>query len=195
MRLKQFFQLSIFLMVIFLFFNPIININIYAATDFKTPKDFFGFIPGADRMLFSYEDLVGYLKQVDARSPRLKLIEIGTSPMGKTIYIACISSETNISRLTRLKEINKRLALESDMSDRERESLIQEGRVFVLATLSMHSGEVGPSQAAPLIAYNLVTTEDPELLEYLNNVVFLMVPCHNPDGMDMVVQHYHKYRG
>ncbi|HSG27254.1 MAG TPA: M14 family metallopeptidase, partial [Candidatus Krumholzibacterium sp.] len=64
-----------------------------------------------------------------------------------------------------------------------------------LATLSMHSTEVGPSQSAPLIAYDLATSADPEVNAWLDDVVYMMVPCHNPDGMDMVVEHHRKYKG
>ena len=30
-----------------------------------TPQSYFGFKPGADRMLFDYEALIGYLKKID----------------------------------------------------------------------------------------------------------------------------------
>ncbi|MCK7538289.1 MAG: M14 family metallopeptidase [Marinilabiliales bacterium] len=59
----------------------------------------------------------------------------------------------------------------------------------------MHSTEVAPSQAAPLIAYQLVTSADPLIRKYLDDVVYMMVPYHNPDGMDLVVENYKKYRG
>jgi hypothetical protein len=159
------------------------------------PEEFFGFKPGSDRMLFEYEELISYLQNLDNASPMLDMQEIGTSPMGKTMYIAFISSEENIRQLERLREINKRLAIDPKIPDQELEQMLQEGRVFFLATLSMHSGEVGPSQSAPLIAYELLTTQDPVILEWLHNVVYMMVPCHNPDGMDMVVNHYKKYKG
>ena len=73
--------------------------------------------------------------------------------------------------------------------------MAEEGKVFVLATLSMHSTEVAPSQSLPLIAYELATTTDPGKLKSLNEVVYMAVPCHNPDGMDMVVENYLKYVG
>ncbi|MCD6377059.1 MAG: hypothetical protein J7L94_16155, partial [Caldisericaceae bacterium] len=60
---------------------------------------------------------------------------------------------------------------------------------------SMHSGEVGPSQAAPPIVYQLATSQDEAIKEILNDVVYMMVPSQNPDGMDMVVHHYWKYKG
>ncbi len=161
----------------------------------KTPNQFFGFKPGDDRMLFDYETLISYLQQLDAASPRLKLVEIGESPMGKKIYIAFISDEENINNLEALKAMNRKLALDPDIPETERETLFNNGKVFVLGTLSMHSSEVGPSQAASLIAHDLVTTQCPVKSGWLKHVVYMMVPCHNPDGMDMIVNHYKKYKG
>ncbi|MDZ7317945.1 MAG: M14 family metallopeptidase [candidate division KSB1 bacterium] len=165
------------------------------ASEIPTPEQHFGFKPGTDRMLFNYEELISYLQKLDAASPRLKMMEIGHSPLGRTMYVALFSSEENISRIDRLKEINRQLALNPDLSETERNQMFAEGRVFLLATLSMHSDEVGPTQSAPLIAHQLVTTTDPGILAWLQNVVYMMVPNHNPDGMDLVVQNYRQYKG
>jgi len=161
----------------------------------KQPADFFGFQPGSDRNLFLYEELIKYFDVLDQASDRVKLIQIGQSPQGRPMYLAFISSEENISRLDILKGYNRKLALNDQLSEQEEEQLISDAKVFVLATLSMHSVEVGPSQASPLIAYDLATTNDPEKINILNNIVFMLNPCHNPDGMDMVVNHYRKYKG
>jgi hypothetical protein len=77
----------------------------------STPEEFFGFMPGNDGMLFDYETLIKYLQKLDTESPRLKMVEIGFSPMGRRIYIAFVSSEENINQLDQLKQINKRLDL------------------------------------------------------------------------------------
>lgn len=171
------------------------NGNMLSAQEVPKPSDFFGFEPGADRMLFNYEPLIEYLQALDQASGRLHLEEIGTTPMGKPIYIAFISSEENIARLEELRSINRELALNASLTDEEQGELVEKGRVFFLATLSMHSTEVAPSQCAPLIAYDLVTTDDPLKLSWLDKVVYMMNPCHNPDGMDMVVDHYNKFKG
>jgi hypothetical protein len=160
-----------------------------------TPEGYFGFQPGTDRQLIDYGQLIGYLESVASVSPRLELREIGASGLGKTIYVAFLSSEANISRLETLRELNERLALEPGIPDAEREALVNEGRVFVLATLSMHSGEVAPAQSLPLFVHEMSTTEDPAALDRLEQVVMMFVPTHNPDGMDMMVEHYRKYVG
>jgi hypothetical protein len=159
------------------------------------PADYFGFEPGSDRKLFTYESLIGYMQKLDEESPRIRMEEIGKSPMGKPMYIAFISAEENIPSLETMKKANRELALNPAIPPGTLEEMVHQGKVFVLATLSMHSGEVGPSQAAPLIAYDLATTAESKKLEWLKNVVFMMVPCHNPDGMDMVVDYYNKLVG
>jgi hypothetical protein len=101
----------------------------------------------------------------------------------------------NLKNLDALKEINRKLALDADLDVTATAKLAEDGKVFVLATLSMHSVEVAPSQSLPLVAYNWITTTDPDILEAMKNVVFMLVPCHNPDGMDMVVNYYNENKG
>ncbi|MBN2236637.1 MAG: hypothetical protein JW729_03705 [Bacteroidales bacterium] len=161
----------------------------------QTPKDFFGFQPGSAGNLFNYNQLIDYLSLLDANSPRLKMEQIGESPMGQPMYILFISSEENIQNLEKYKAINKTLMLDPNLNHEQQTDLAEKGKVFVLATLSMHSTEVAPSQAASLIAYDYATTNDPEMLSYLDDVVYMMVPNHNPDGMNMIVENYLEYKG
>lgn len=170
-------------------------LNFSAQAQIVSPEKHYGFKPGADRMLFNYDELIAYLDLLDEASPKLKMVNIGTSPNGKPMYIAFISSAKNIANLDRLKEINKALAKDPNLTESEVAEMVEEGKVFLLATLSMHSTEVGPAQAAPLIAYELITSEDEDIVSWLDEVVYMMVPNHNPDGMDMIVNNYLKYKG
>lgn len=191
---KHNFNFKIFIAVI-LVFNLLVTSNSYSQTIIPTPESHFGFVPGTDRMLFNYEDLISYLEKLDQVSPMMKMEKIGVSPMGKPMYAAFISSEENISNLNKLKEINKELTLNYQLPDEQRNNYIKNGKAFFLFTLSMHSNEVSPSQALPLIAYELLTTKDEKITSWLDDVVYMVVPNHNPDGMDMVVEHYKKYKG
>ncbi|NOR73772.1 MAG: hypothetical protein GQ525_01300 [Draconibacterium sp.] len=187
--LRQYFILTIFLFSI---------VDITAQNDssqLKTPEVFFGFQPGTDQSLFNYDPLIEYLQMVADVSPRVKMIEVGESPMGAKMYATFFSSEENIKNLDRLKNINKELAINPDLSENEIQTYTDEGKVFIMAALSMHSTEVGPSQSAPLLAYEIATTKDPKILNWLDNVVYMIVPSHNPDGMDLVVNHYNKSKG
>ena len=109
--------------------------------------------------------------------------------------MVCVSSEENISNLEVLKNINAKLALNYSLSQQEIDALKSKGKVFLLGTLSMHSNEVAPAQAAPAIVYKLAAASGNDTLTWLKNVVYMMVPSHNPDGMNMVVENYLKYKG
>ena len=41
----------------------------------------------------------------------------------------------------------------------------------------------------------LITSEDKDISNTLKDVVFMMIPNHNPGGMNMIVDHYYKYKG
>jgi hypothetical protein len=192
MNRKKFLPAAILLSLFSLLYLPGINAQ---NSGIPSPEKFFGFKPGTDRMLFTYETLIEYFQALDQASNRVKMLEIGQSPQGRKMYVVFISSEENIKNLENLKAINKQLALNAELSDNKRDELVREGKVFLMATLSMHSTEVGPAQASPLIAWQLVTSQDPSILKIRNDVVYMVVPTHNPDGMDMVVDNYNKNKG
>lgn len=165
------------------------------ASSIPTPEEHFGFKPGTDRMLFNYEEMIAYLKKLEEASPKVSMEQIGLTEMGRPMYLLFVSSGENIANLDRLKDINRQLALDPDLPDINRKALVDEGKVFFLMTLSMHSTEVTPSQAAPLIIYEMITAEDPKTEFILDNTVYMITPSHNPDGMNMIVENYKKYRG
>jgi hypothetical protein len=115
-----------------------------------SPSSVLGFEPGTDRQLMDYGQLTGYMERLAAASDRVEMRAVGTTPLGRMMYVVFISSPDNIERLDELREINKELALDPNLADDRRSSLIERGRVFVMETLSMHSGEVAPSQSLPL---------------------------------------------
>ena len=166
-----------------------------ASVTMDSPEKHFGFRPGADGKLVDYQQLIEYLENLDEASQRVLLKEVGESPLGRKMYVLFVSSEENIADLEELRDINERLALDPSIPESERDTLVEKGKVFFLATLSMHSGEVGPTQALPIIAHDLAASSDPEVLQWLDDVVYMATPCHNPDGMDMTVEHYRKLQG
>ncbi len=116
LRYIYFYVISIFFLCV-IFLAP--QTETQALNEIEKPEQHFGFKPGTDRELIDYEELIDYLKKLDTASPRLKLVEIGKSPMGKKIYIAFLSSEENISNLDNLKIINRRLALDPNIPELE----------------------------------------------------------------------------
>jgi hypothetical protein len=161
MRPDSRFTINVLFAVILLIGLPVAGYSNINSSPVPTPESHFGFTPGDDRMLFTYEEMISYMKKLEDLSPMVKMEQIGHSEMGRPMYLLFVSSAENISNLDLLKDINRQLALEPDLSGPQRRMLVDEGKVFFLMTLSMHSTEVAPSQAAPLIIHEMITSDDP----------------------------------
>ncbi|MFW5793177.1 MAG: M14 family zinc carboxypeptidase [Bacteroidota bacterium] len=189
------FRYTLATILLLAFFVGKVSAATFAENNISSPEKFYGFTPGDDRKLISYSELTDYLFLLEKESPMVKMHHAGNSPMGKPMYITFISSADNLKNLDNLKEINKELALNPNIDTDARNEMISEGKTFLLATMSMHSTEVGPSQSVPLMIYELISLRYDEIKDHLENVVLMIVPSHNPDGMDMIVENYRKYLG
>lgn len=191
--MKQY--LSLFLFVFSLMLLSPFHSEAQEPASLTTPESFFGFQPGADQKLIGYDKMMDYLRLLEQQSEMILIRETGVTELGRPMYLVFISSAANLQNLDRLKAINRRLALEPDIPAGERQQLIREGKTFLLETMSMHANETGPAQAVPLTAYNLLAGIEPDLTAFLDEMVLMIVPSHNPDGLDMIADHYNKYLG
>jgi hypothetical protein len=151
------------------------------------PEAVFGFKPGADNRLATYDQTIEYLKKLAAASRSIRLVEAGKTTQGRTMYFALISAPANLAKLDRLREIAQRLAHPQNLTDAEARALAREGRAFVHIDGGCHATEVAGPQMVPQLAYNLLTrANDPIVQEILANDVVMLWPTMNPDGMQMV---------
>jgi hypothetical protein len=154
------------------------------------PVTRFGFMPGADRKLIRWPDLVEYFQDLADASDRIRIDHLGTVSGDQPFVMLTISSAENLSRLDELNEVQKRLADPRHLSEDEIADLVEQGRTIVLLTCSIHATEVGSVQMSPELVYELATKSDPETKRILENVVLLLVPSLNPWGMELVHHWY-----
>jgi hypothetical protein len=158
-----------------------------------SPKEFFGFTLGSDRNIARWDKIVEYFNKLQKQSNNIKVINIGPSTEGSPFLLVIISSAENLSNLEEIRKHNLKLSDPSDLSKNEVEELIIKGKAVICQSMSLHATEIGGTQMAPELAYDLITKGDEETKRILNNVVFLMVPCFNPDGQIMVTDWYNKW--
>ncbi|MEO8362311.1 MAG: M14 family metallopeptidase, partial [Vicinamibacteria bacterium] len=159
------------------------------------PKDVFGFKPGEDYKVFTWEQDVDYFKKLDASSDRIVVEEIGKTTLGKPMLLAFISSEINLKNRLRYKEIAKQLALTKGVDEAKARALAQEGKAIVWIDGGMHSTEIANSHSMPELAHWLVTDESAEARRIRDNVILLLMPHLNPDGIDIAGDWYKKNLG
>jgi hypothetical protein len=161
----------------------------------RTPEQFFGFPIGTDGELARYPKVVEYLQHLAKTTNRVKFEELGKTTMGNPYVLATISAPENLARLDRLVEISRRLADPRGLTEAEAKRLAQEGRAFYFLYGTIHSTEVGNTQAITEIAHRLATEDSAEVKQILDNLVILIVPSQNPDGQVLVIDHWYKTKG
>jgi len=156
------------------------------------PRDVLGFEPGTDYTLADFRQLREYMRRLDAASERVQVYTAGRSTEGNEMLVAVISSEANLARLDRYRDIARRLALVRGLDDESARELAGEGKAIVWIDNGLHASEVATAQHALVLAHRVATDDSPAMREIRDNVILVLLPCINPDGMNMVVDWYRR---
>ena len=161
-----------------------------------TPSEHLGFEVGEDRKLAGWAEIADYFEMLDELSDRVQTIEIGRSTKDNPFLMAIISSPENLASLEEYKRVQSRLAdARTIADDDEAEGLIARGKAVVAITCSIHATEVGASQMSMLLAHRLATSQSEDARAILDNVILLLVPSANPDGLVDVKEWYESTLG
>ena len=160
-----------------------------------TPASYFGHEIGADKTVLDWDRVVGWFRELEKSSDRLKVAELGKTTEGRPFIAVTIAAPETLGHLDRYIEIQRRLADPRLTTPAEAEKLVQEGKSIVLITCSIHSTELASTHTAVEFAWRLLTEDKPRFRAILANTILLLVPSLNPDGVDIVGQWYRKTLG
>jgi len=170
--------------------------SVIPAQELTSPEKFFGFQLGADKKMARWDKIVEYYGVIEKQSGgRMRVINMGPTSEKNPFLMVIMTSPANFAKLDRLKDVNQRISDPRGISEAQAHALVDEGKVIVVQSMSMHATEIGGTQMAPELAYDLMSRKDEEAKRILDNVVFIEVPCFNPDGEIMVTDWYNKQLG
>ena len=161
----------------------------YAQSPVPHPSEVFGFTPGDDYKLARYNQMHEYFLALDAASDRVMLREIGQSVLGRPLLLLFISSAENLQTLDRYREISESLA-RARIAETEARAYSRDGKAIVWIDGGLHATEVAGAQMTPLLAHRVATEDSEEMDHIRENVILLLMPVMNPDGLDIVASWY-----
>lgn len=153
------------------------------AAQLQSPEAFLGYQLG-DRFT-RHHQVVNYFNHVANESGTVMLQSYGETYEKRPLYLAFVSTESNIRNLDKIRQDNLRRAG------------LQEGTpetdvVIVWLSYNVHGNESVSTEAAMATLYELVNPES-DKTQWLENTIVVIDPCVNPDGRARYVNFYWQY--
>ena len=165
----------------------------FATAEIPKPEKVLGFKIGTDKKVADMHQIVDYFQRLDTASGRVVVREIGKTTLGNPFIVAIVTSEENQQNLETYRQYQQLLADPRKISEKKADEIISKGKAVVMINCSIHATEIGASQMSMQLAHDLAAKNDEDTRRILDNVILLLVPMHNPDGIQMVVDWYKKH--
>ena len=150
--------------------------NITYDENIPRPADIIGHEVGEWHV--THDKLMFYMQTLAEKSNRISIENRGFTFEGRPILLLTITSPENHNNLERIRE--EHIAL----TEKKSTSVSLENMpIVVYQGFSVHGNEPSGSNAGLAYAYYLAAAQGPEINELLNNLVILMDPSYNPDGL------------
>jgi hypothetical protein len=175
------------------FLSPLVD-HLPKSSTVPSPKDVLGYYIGEPKRLTYYADVVKYYTALAAKSPRVKMIQIGTTEEGRTSMIVFIGSEDSIAHLDTIKANLAKLADPRGLTEAQAKEIIATTKPIYTFSGGLHSAELGPPEMLMELAYRLATEESPLIQKIRSEVVVALMPVADPDGRDRSIDWYNRYQ-
>lgn len=156
-----------------------------------SPKDFLGYDVCADFHIAGYQRLRGYWRALADASPRLRILDIGTTSDGLPHEFALVASEANLGRLDEIFEHAHRVAYPGAGPAALDEAALLNGAAVVYLGAGVHTSEVVTSESLYELSYRLCRPDDKDVDLWLRNIV-VVIGHGNPDGHEYAALNYMK---
>ena len=146
-------------------------------SNIPSPEQYLGYPIGENHT--RHDRVVAYLQKLAELSDRAKIDIYGYSHEKRPLVILTISTPENIQNLDELQKKHLEIVdTKTNITD------FSNLPVFVNLGYNVHGNEASTTEAALLMAYTLVASQNSTVLDYLKEAVVFIDPTINPDGRD-----------
>ncbi|SFG91501.1 Zinc carboxypeptidase [Algoriphagus hitonicola] len=174
-------------------FLPQSVLNVEKHPEIPSPLEHFGEIIGAPKIMHSTAEIYEYYKILADKSPFLSIRQVETSEEGRPIFLVIIGDEDSNQRLDHYQSQMNKLADPRITDAAQAKDIIADTKPFYYLNGGMHSTEMGSPEMLMELAYRMVSSSDPAIVNIRENLILLINPVSEPDGRDKQVDWYHRY--
>ncbi|MDC6367406.1 MULTISPECIES: M14 family metallopeptidase [Flavobacteriaceae] len=124
----------------------------------------------------THDKLVFYMQQLANASDRIAIENRGSTFEGRPILLLTITSPKNHGNIENIRQQHVALTETGGLNTSEMPIVVYQG-------FSIHGNEASGSNAGLAYAYYLAAAQGPEIEAMLDNMIILLDPCFNPDGL------------
>ena len=150
--------------------------NITYDDNIPKPADIIGHEVGEWHV--THDKLMFYMQTLAEKSNRISIENRGSTFEGRPILLLTITSPKNHNNLEQIRAEHIALTENQNTS-----ASIENMPIIVYQGFSIHGNEPSGANAGLAYAYYLAAAQGPEIDELLDNLVILMDPSYNPDGL------------
>ena len=142
--------------------------------DILTPEAFLGYQVGEWHV--SHDQLKFYMEYLAKVSDRVTIESYAYTHEHRPLQLLTISSPENQKNINTIQANQEKLSNGEDINKANHPAIVYQG-------YSIHGNESSGSNAAVLVAYYLAAGQGEEVMKTLDELVILLDPCYNPDGL------------
>ncbi len=162
-------------------------------TGVPSPLDHFGEIIGTPKIMHNTEKIYGYYRIMAEKSPRMDMVQVGTSEEGRPMYLMVIADEETMGNLEYYKQQLAELADPRKIDAAKAAKIIKTAKPIYFLNGGLHSPETGSPHMLMELAYRLVTDTSANIRKIRERVIVIVNPVSEPDGWDKMTDWYYRY--
>ncbi|MGE0129801.1 MAG: M14 family zinc carboxypeptidase [Blastocatellales bacterium] len=175
------------------FISPLVD-HLPKVTGMPSPKDVLGYHIGTPKKLTRTPEIYKYYRELAAKSPRVKVINIGQTDEGRECLVVIVANEDTVKNIETYRGYLAQLADPRRITEAQAQEIIGRGKPIYHLSGGLHSGETGPPEMLMELVYRLAVEDSPIINAIRDNVIVTITPAAEPDGRDRYVDWYYRHK-
>ncbi len=175
------------------FISPLVD-HLPKVAGLPSPKDILGYHIGTPKKLTRTTEIYKYYRELAAKSPRVKVINIGQTDEGRECLVVVVANEDTIKNIETYRGYLAQLADPRRITEAQAQEVIGKAKPIYHLMAGLHSGETGPPEMLMELAYRLAVEDSPIINAIRDHVIVSITPVAEPDGRDRYVDWYYRHK-